>query len=124
MFNRDEIEFTVEIMPEDLPIEGNCMASGDDEFDRECEQNIQRDLESGNPWAWCIVRVGASHPKLPGIEGTDYLGCCSYASEDDFKAGGYFDDMCESAYQDLCDTASLLMRSMQSLAEQDEPDDE
>ena len=56
-------------------------------------------LASGNQWAWCTVRVVAT---LGEFEGSDSLGCCSYASEADFKApGGYFDDMKVEALDDL-----------------------
>jgi hypothetical protein len=34
--------------------------------------------------------------------GDDYLGCCSYESEEDFRApGGYFDDMKRAALDEL-----------------------
>ena len=94
-----DVEFDVECMPEDVQIEGNALASGDDDADRECEQDIMEQLASGNQWAWCTVRVVAT---LGEFSGDAYLGCCSYASEADFKApGGYFDDMKSEALDDL-----------------------
>ena len=91
------IEYTVECLPEDAPVRGNAMASGDDAFDREVEDEIIADLES-NPWAWCCVKVTA---RAGGLEGTDYLGCCSYESEEDFRRGGSYEDMKDCATREL-----------------------
>ena len=94
-----DVTFAIECLPEHTPIEGNAMASGDDEADREAEQWIHRQLDNGNDWAWCTVRVTA---EFEGLLGDDYLGCCSYKSEDDFKQpGGYYDDMKACALAEL-----------------------
>ena len=92
--------FVVELAaePDDMPIRGNALASGDDDIDRRAENDIIEQLDAGNAWAWASVRVCVTHPAVVGIEGNEYLGCCSYASEDDFKAdGGYYDDMVHEA---------------------------
>ena len=95
----DEVEFTLECLEEDCAIEGNVMASGDDAEDMKAERWVQRQLEAGNSWAWCTAKVTAA---WNGFEGTDYLGCCSYRSEKDFrKPGGYFDDMKVEALANL-----------------------
>jgi hypothetical protein len=87
----NEIEFTVECLPEDMPIRGNGMASGDTAYDEQCAREIEAELAAGNAWAWCTIRVTGEWRDL--VE-TAYLGCCSYASEDDFRNNsGYFDDM-------------------------------
>jgi len=92
---RKEIVFSIQLESEHEPVAGSAIASGDDEFDRSVEQEIYRQLDAGNEWAWCCVRVVA---EWNGLIGDDYLGCCSYASEADFcVAGGYFEDMKESA---------------------------
>ncbi len=94
----DQVEFEVECLPEDISVEGN-FASGDEEADREMERRIMADLESGNEWAWCTVRVTA---RYGDFEGVDYLGACSYASKADFcQPGCYFDDMKKEALDDL-----------------------
>lgn len=94
-----DVTFTVECLGEDISVRGNAMASGDPEFDREVEAKIIAQLDGGNPWAWCTVRVTAVYKSF---RGTDYLGACSYKSEEDFReAGGYFDDMCQAALADL-----------------------
>lgn len=94
----NEVEFTIECLNEDLSIRGNCMASGDDAFDKKCEDEIIDKLESGSRWAWCCVKVTA---KYKGFEGVDHLGGCSYKDEEDFKNGGYFEDMKVQALADL-----------------------
>lgn len=93
-----EIEYEIEVLPEDTEVRGNCMASGDDDFDKECEDKIIADLEAGNVWAWCTVKVTAS---VGGLEGTDYLGCCSYKDEEDFREGTYYESMKEMAVDEL-----------------------
>lgn len=85
-----EVEFTIECLPEEEPILGNASAI-DDDTDREIAEKILEDLESGNEWAWCLVKVTAH---WEGYEGFASLGCCSYESEASFKEpGGYYDDM-------------------------------
>lgn len=66
--------------------------------DEELNAWIQRELDSGNPWAWCVAKVTVS---FMGLEGTDYLGGCSYASEKEFKEGGYYESMIDEALEDL-----------------------
>lgn len=83
-----EIELTCE--PELESIEGNCSAI-DPEIDRETEEWIRSELESGNEWAWCTVTVTV---RWEDHEASDSLGCCSYKSEKDFqKNSGYYADM-------------------------------
>jgi hypothetical protein len=94
-----DVTFTVECEPEDIPVEGNALASGDDEADREAEQWVYDQLDAGNEWAWCTVKVTA---RWGDFEGVDYLGCCSYRSEEDFAAGdGYLPQMKQEALADL-----------------------
>lgn len=103
-----EVEFLIECLPEDIEVEGNALASGDKEQDRKAEQEIYRQLEF-NPWAWCTVRVIA---KWDEFEGDDYLGCCSYDSEEDFKEGGYYEDMKTSALENLNDHIENLRKKL------------
>ena len=80
----DRIEWSLEISPSDIPIEGNCLASGDDDADREAEEAIRSQLNSGNEAAWCDVTVKA---RLRGtsLEVWDDLGACSYSSEEELR---------------------------------------
>lgn len=94
----DELEFEIQIEPEDEhPIK--CFDTGDAEEDKRMVQEILEAVE-WNPWAWCSVKVRAV---WRGFEGDwDYLGCCSYESEEDFKQpGGYYDGMKAEALESL-----------------------
>ena len=118
MLNRDALirklsgraTITVECLLEDESIRGNASAI-DPATDREIEAEIVRQLDAGNPWAWCSIRVTAS---FDGFSGSDHLGCCSYASEADFRrSGGYYDDMRAQAVEQLADE---ILRADSALA--------
>ena len=53
-----DVEFEIECVPEDLPIQGNASAIND-EADAQLEKDLRDQLERGNEWAWCLVRVTA-----------------------------------------------------------------
>lgn len=89
---------TITTEPETEPVRGNASAI-DPVTDKETEDWIFSELESGNEWAWCMVRVRAT---LGAFHANQYLGACSYKSEADFKTGGYFEDMVNEALDDLC----------------------
>lgn len=82
-----EIRYERWIEPEDVRIEGNAMASGDDEADKACEAWIHSELDKGNDAAWCTAVVKAI-VEIDGEEfsGSACLGCCSYESEKDLWA--------------------------------------
>lgn len=84
--------------PEDVEVRGNALASGDKAEDRKAEDAIIADLEGGNEWAWCCAVVEVSWGEFKGVA---TIGCCSYESEEDFKAGGYYEDMVEEAVDGL-----------------------
>lgn len=95
---RGKADIIVESLPEEMQIEGNCSAI-DPETDRATEEHIRAELENGNEWAWCGVKVTL---KYGNFEGTDYLGACSYKSKADFiESGGYFPDMVDRAFDEL-----------------------
>lgn len=99
-FLRSQSDIIVECLPEDLQIKGNASAI-DDETDAQVEREILEQLDSGNEWAWCTIKVSL---KWKGYEGTDYLGACSYKSKKDFiEANDYFPDMVAIAFNDLVD---------------------
>jgi len=96
---RSGVAYTLEIEPEDIPVKGNAMASGDDKEDKKVEDWINRQLRSGNLWAWCTVVCTA---RLGDKEGRDTLGACSYKSTAQFiQPGGYWKDMKAQALADL-----------------------
>lgn len=92
----ERIKYTVECLPEDEPVRGNAMLSGDADVDKECEDKILADLE-WNQWAWCCVEVTA---EWRGLKERVYLGCSSYANEEDFKKDQY-ESMCAEAREGL-----------------------
>ncbi len=96
---RNNASFSIEALPEDVPLKGQIMASGDDEADRAAELAIEKELE-WNPWAWALVKVTASYLNWHGV---NYLGGCSYEDEEDFKKGGYYFDMINMALNSLAD---------------------
>lgn len=104
----DEVEFSLDVRAETIPYEGNCSAI-DPDTDAATAAWIREQLEQGNVWAWCQVRVTAS---WNGFEGHDFICCCSYESEEDFKAGPYYEDMKAVALEELNEavarTADLL----------------
>lgn len=99
---RDDVMILVHCLPEeDMPLRGNVMASGDNDLDRECEDDIQRQLDEGNEWAWCCIRVMVTWADW---EAEEYLGGCSYANEAAFRADVYFADMVDTALGRLNET--------------------
>lgn len=100
----NQVEFITECLPEDTPVKGNACAI-DDETDRATEQMIYDQLDNGNEWAWCLIKVTA---KYKGIEGTDYLGGCSYKSKNDFEKDSYYKDMKQAAFTDLVNNLNKL----------------
>ncbi len=96
---KEDVEITIECLPEHVPVHGNVMASGDNIQDKETEDHIVQQLETGNEWAWCIIKVTA---KWHNLESTTHLGGCSYKSEEDFtQEEGYYDDMVQEVIDNL-----------------------
>lgn len=94
---KDDVSISIECLEENVPIKGNVIVSGDDEYDKEVEKKVARRLRY-NSWAWCCVRVTA---KWNSFEGETYLGCCSYKNEKDFMADGYYEQMVVEALSQL-----------------------
>jgi hypothetical protein len=92
-----EVEIIVSISEEILPIRGNVTVTGDDAKDRVAE-DLVTSQRTGNPWAWCMVKIAAV---WGGFVGTAYLSGCSYSGEAAFRKTTYFLDLAEEAIQDL-----------------------
>lgn len=105
--NYKDIEISVILHPEEMPIKGNCSAV-DEETDRETEKSIEEQLKAGNPWAWCIVEVRGEYK---GLSASEFLGGCSYESEDDFKRGGYYEDMVLTVNQSIGRQVLAIVRA-------------
>jgi hypothetical protein len=95
----DKYDVSFEALPETVRVRGNAMASGDDEFDRQIEDEIISRLESGDIYAWFTAKVTVRDDK--GNEATDCLGCCNYRDADDFRMGGYYLDMIHECIHQL-----------------------
>ena len=96
---RTDITIVVSTFPEEIPVKGNAVHSGDDDFDHQVETEILERLEQDDVWAWATVCVSA---EWEGLKEAEYLGCCCYADEEEFRQeGGYFDDMVEEAIRNL-----------------------
>jgi len=92
-----EVVVRLEVKPEDVSVSGS-FASGEPERDREQEREVLARLNRGDEWAWFCAKVTVS---WGSFSATEHLGCCSYASEEDFKKGGYYDDMVTNALEEL-----------------------
>ena len=70
----------------------------DGSLDTEVIEELLRDLEGGNEWAWCCACLSVTFEEWTG---DSYLGGCSYKDEADFVRDGYFGDMAQEALTDL-----------------------
>jgi hypothetical protein len=87
------------IAPEDIPVRGNASAWGEPE-DSILADSIESRLANGDLWAWCTVRVTCLNGDM---EGTAYLGGCSYDGTTDFiqHGRGYLHDLAAEAYSEV-----------------------
>ena len=73
-------------------------------------QDLLDEAETSNIWKWCFVEVKGSYK---GMEVSDYLGCCSYVSEEDFiNNSGYYNDMCETVLDAIQEQANDLIQDL------------
>lgn len=96
---KEDIKIHLNIHYSDIPIRGNAIASGNSEFDKQVENELIDKLTSGDLLAWCNVEIIGEYKGL--VSDPEYLGACSYASEKDFKEGGYYDYMVNTVLDDL-----------------------
>lgn len=104
--SKPTVKYTFLAEPEDVPVRGNVMASGDDAADKAAENEVLARLERGDIYAWFVAHVIAE-VEVDGetYKGDAYLGGCSYADEKNFtQDGGYYDDMKKDAFNDLIAT--------------------
>lgn len=106
-----KFEVSVSIEPEHEDVRGH-FASGEPEYDRQDEEAILARLSEGDEWAWCVVKVTVLCGRLSESE---YLGGCSYESEEDFRANsGYFDDMVDACKRALVRDAKAVMEAAEA----------
>lgn len=108
---RDEVVFDLDVFFEDEFTPSECLATGCDEVDAKLFAEIEKGIESGNVWAWCRVEVSA---EWCGLRSVEHLGGCSYESREDFKDGGYFEQMEEDALSALQRKAENIARALES----------
>jgi hypothetical protein len=89
--NIKQIEFSLEVMPENIPIEDNLHT-------REIQKEIKEQLNQDNLWAWCSVKITGTYKVLSAYS---CLGCCSYKDLNDFMSSGYAADMQQEILQDI-----------------------
>lgn len=95
----NDITVLVTAHPEEIPVKGNAICSGDEDFDRQVESEIMKRLEHDDVWAWATVSVAVN---WQGLKENEYLGCCCYESEEDFRNNsGYFEEMVDQAITSL-----------------------
>jgi hypothetical protein len=79
--------------------ENEDMSPSDMEFDEVNINYIEREFNRGNGYAWFCAKVTV---RYRGYEAIDYLGCCSYKSERDFKENsGYYVDMIRQCVDEI-----------------------
>lgn len=92
----EDIDFSIECL-EEFEHPNDCFAL-DNESQEEVVNKIINDLNNGNEWAWCCVRVIG---KYKGLTGEYYLGGCSYESEEHFRTCDYYEDMKNDVYNQI-----------------------
>ena len=114
--NRDKLRaithYTTSYDYEDIPVEGNASAI-DPETDKETEAWIKDQLDYGNLFAWCRVKVSAH---ALGHEGVDHLGACSYESKDAIERD-LIPEMKENAFDDLCGIIERVLEQIPGILE-------
>lgn len=107
-----KIRYHIEIEQDDISVRGNAIASGDNATDKAVEDEIIKRLDNGDTWAWCSVCVVA---EAGGVEGRAYLGACSYKDEEDFRAGGYYEQMQKEAKDDLMEQLRRAKKTLEEI---------
>lgn len=72
--------------------------SADSEDTDRFVRDVEEMIDEHGLWGWCQVEVKATFGQLTG---SAYLGGCSYKDEDDFRNGGYLDQMVDEAIGDI-----------------------
>lgn len=107
---QQEVQIELAVLPEDIPVIGNACCSGDKHFDRLVENEILAHLEKNDVWAWATVGVSV---EWEGQSSTEYLGCCCYQNEEDFRNNsGYFEEMVDEALANLNKRLHMLYEKL------------
>lgn len=93
----DEVEYSLSVVAEEF---------GPDFEDEATNAQVTNRWQNYDIWAWASVGIYAVWKNQ---KGRDYLGGCSYESEQDFiENSGYYADMKQRAYEDLISQLKLL----------------
>jgi hypothetical protein len=78
----------------------------DEDMDPADSMEFEEDIEFARQggWHWFVARIRVLWDH--DVIGEDHLGACSYHSLEDFKSGGYFQDMISEACRDARVTVS------------------
>ena len=99
---RDDVVIKVFAYPEqDMP-------DGDPDFVAAVNEMY---MSAEGDWGWCRVAVEAS---FGGMCGVAHLGQCSYLNLDDFKAGGYYEQLVEEAVGELNSVVELMVDALRA----------
>lgn len=98
---------TLECLPEEISFRGNCSAI-DEDTDREQEQRISDQLDSGNEWAWFTAKVTV---RYGSYSSSGYLGACSYTSEAEFRAS----EMADMVHMECVNLVAELFAARETL---------
>lgn len=107
LFTIDDVKFSIDCDPEDPSWLANSFDN-----DEEIINDIKKQIRKGNDWAWCTIIVTA---RFKDFEGKDYLGGCSYGSEQNFiDADDYYQDMKKTAFDNLVEAANITLKELLS----------
>ena len=98
----DECEITITPHDEDHYPQDEGYAPG-------VVEDIQEMIDKHGLWGWCWVDVQVRYGPLVG---NATLGGCSYKDEDDFKRGGYYEQMVEEALDEVQQQAEELFNKL------------
>lgn len=100
-----DVDWTIECLPEIDGPEGH-FATGDDDYDRAIVADINEQLDNGNEWAWCVVKLTGA---IDGLVASAYLGGCSYGSREAFETDAYYKDMQHEVCEELLTQLTAIM---------------
>ena len=66
---------------------------------------IRDQIARGNRWAWCQVEVRVD---FKGLSSTQYLGACSYESEEAFRRCDYFEQLVSDGVEEIAKALETL----------------
>jgi hypothetical protein len=90
---KNKVTITIEALAEDeTPEHSERVTHSMEGYAKAVRENMKT---AQGRWGWCTVKVTAT---IGTVEGTDYLGNCSYKSSEDFILNsGYFGQMVDAA---------------------------